>query len=72
MRIPKLKLLSPRKLLCRLALIALSGGAAAWTLVGVLSTLWAGCDQVWGAAFLACGVFLYVCAIEVFERGNRL
>jgi hypothetical protein len=62
---------SPAKLFLRLVFLVLAFAACAWSLAGVLSVIYAGCDQVYGAAFFGVGLLFYVLALEVLERGDQ-
>lgn len=67
-----MKLINPRLLILRLALTLCSFAAFWWGWAAVASVLFVGCDQVYGAAFVAVSLFFYVLAIEVKGWGDRL
>lgn len=62
---------NPHLLILRPLFLALAFGAVAWWWMAVVLVLSVGCDQLYGAAALAAGVFLYICAVEVLGRGDR-
>jgi hypothetical protein len=68
----RLKLLFPRLLILRLALILCAFAALWWGYAAVVSVLFVGCEQLYGAAFLCVSVFFYVLAIEVKGWGDRI